>query len=86
MIAPSIQQQNHSPLVPALPNASVIQLLAILEEMILLHQKLSALLQREKRLMVEEKLEDLIHLLSEKEGLLGQLDHLPGTAGVRQDP
>ncbi len=52
------------------------KLLLTLEEMVKRYQKLLAVLQQEKGLMIEGNFNDLIPCLSEKEGLLGELKQL----------
>jgi len=54
----------------------LIRLLFTLEEMVKRYQKLLSLLQREKGLMIEGNLNDLIPCLNEKEVILGELKTL----------
>jgi flagellar biosynthesis/type III secretory pathway chaperone len=51
-------------------------LLMTLEEMIRRYQRLLAVIQQEKRLMIEGNLDDLFPCLAEKEGILGELKQL----------
>ena len=54
----------------------LIRLLFTLEEMVKRYQKLLSVLQREKGLMIEGNLNDLIPCLNEKEAILGELKGL----------
>lgn len=50
--------------------------IAILEEMIVIHQRLLPVLQREKFLVLEGDPKDLLDCVKDKEGILGELDRL----------
>jgi len=62
------------------------RLLLTLEEMVKRYQKLLSVLQREKALMIEGNLNDLIPCLSEKEALLGELKLLEARRLREIDP
>jgi len=71
-VAPS----EFSPLPPDSSESLLIPLIKILDEMILSQQEMLSLLQREKKLMIQGDLDDLLRCLQEKERLLGRLHRL----------
>ncbi len=76
MVAPSVPQYEDRLVASNAADASLIQLIATLEDLVKAYQQFLGLLQREKVLMIDGDVNPLIQCLSEKEGLLGRLSQL----------